>query len=180
VERSSYLLAAETGNRTLLLIFTDDSRSQWGLVLEQQVRRRIPDTRVMYIDSRDAAGSKQPVMEGVEQAGKVIAAVYVVPSPGTLAAVQDAAAALLHEVLQPAAGKTIVAAMGTPYIAAQFPEVQTYLCTYSSAPVAEVSAVKAMFGEIPAAGHLPVTVPKIAGLGAGLGGSAPASRGGQR
>jgi len=68
--------------------------------------------------------------------------------------------------------------MGSPYIAAQFPEIQTYLCTYSNAQVSELSAVKAMFGEIPMPGHLPVTVPYIANRGAGLGGPAPISSGG--
>ena len=52
--------------------------------------------------------------------------------------------------------------MGNPYIAAQFPEVQTYLCTFSDAQVSEISAVKAMFGEIPMPGRLPVTIPNIA------------------
>jgi beta-N-acetylhexosaminidase len=176
--QNSYQTPAETHNRTLLLIFTDDSRSDWGRVLDQQVRMQIPDAHVMYIDPRDAAGLKQPVLEAVRQAEKVIAAVYVVPSAGKLAnatTVQDASASLLGEVLQAAAGKTVVAAMGSPYIAAQFPEIQTYLCTFSNAQVSELSAVKAMFGEIPMPGHLPVTVPNIASRGAGLGGPAPVS-----
>jgi beta-N-acetylhexosaminidase len=173
--QNPYQPPAENHNRILLLIFTDDSRSDWGRLLDQQVRMRIPDAHVMYIDPRDAAGLKQPVMESVRQAEKVIAAIYVVPSAGKLAnatTVQDASAALLGEVLQIAAGKTGVVAMGSPYIAAQFPEIQTYLCTFSNAQVSELSAVKAMFGEIPMPGHLPVTIPNIAGRGAGLGGPA--------
>ena len=82
---------------------------------------------------------------------------------------------LLGEVLQSAAAKTVVAAMGSPYIAAQFPGIQTYLCTFSNAQVSELSAVKAMFDEIPTTGRLPVTIPNIASRGAGLGGPAPVS-----
>jgi len=147
-------------------------------LLDQQVRMRIPDAHVTYIDPRDAAGLKQPVMDAVQQADEVIAAIYVVPSggkPDNSMAVQDAMAGLLHEVLRTAADKTIFAAMGSPYLAAQFPEVQTYLCTYSNAQVSEISAVKAMFGEIPTPGRLPVTIPNIANRGAGLGGPAPVS-----
>ena len=176
--QNAYQPSAENPNRTLVVIFADDSRSDWGRVLDQQVRMRIPDAHVIYLDPRDAAGLKQPVIDAVQQADKVVAAVYVVPSAGKLAnsmAVQDALAGLLHEVLRTAADKTIVAAMGSPYLAAQFPEVQTYLCTYSNAQVSEVSAVKAMFGEIPTPGHLPVTIPNIANRGAGLDGPLPVS-----
>jgi len=181
--QNAYQPAAEISNRTLVLIFTDDSRSDWGRLLDQQVRMRIPDAHVMYIDPRDATGLKQPMTDAVQQAQKVIAAVYVVPSAGRPAnsmTVQDSLAGLLHEVLRTAAGKTIVAAMGSPYLAAQFPEVQTYLCTYSNAQVSELSAVKAMFGEISTPGHLPVTIPNIAERGAGLGGPLPVSSGGTK
>jgi len=61
-----------------------------------------------------------------------------------------------------------VLAVGNPYVAKDFPEVQNYLCTFSAAPVSELSAVKALFGEIPLRGHLPVTIPGIANRGAGI------------
>ena len=64
--------------------------------------------------------------------------------------------------------KTAVLAMGNPYVAADFPSVQNYLCTFSNATVSETSAVKALFGEIPIHGHLPVTIPNIAQRGAGI------------
>jgi len=183
VPQNAYQSVAETHNRTLVLIFTDDNRSDWGRLLDQQVRMRILDVHVMYIDPRDAAGLNQPVMEAVQQAEVVIAAVYAVPTPGKLAnaaTVQDAPAALLHEVVRTAAGKTVVAAMGNPYIAAQFPEIQTYLCTFSNAQVSELSAVKAMFGEIPMPGHLPVTIPNVANRGTGLDGPTAVSSGGPK
>jgi len=183
VPQNSYQPLAETQDRILVLIFTDDSRSDWGRLLDQQVRLRIQDAHVIYIDPRDAAGLAQPVMDAVEKAQAVIAAVYAVPVAGKLAntaGLQDAAVGLLHDVLRIAAGKTIVAAMGNPYIAAQFPEVQAYLCTFSNAQVSELSAVKAMFGEIAMPGRLPVTIPGIASRGAGLGAAAPVPSGGPK
>jgi beta-N-acetylhexosaminidase len=57
--------------------------------------------------------------------------------------------------------------MGNPYLAKDFPEVQNYLCTFSAAPVSELSAAKALFGEMAIQGHLPVTIPGIAARGAG-------------
>jgi beta-N-acetylhexosaminidase len=71
---------------------------------------------------------------------------------------------LLNEILARAAEKTAVLAMGNPYLAEDFPAIQNYICAYSNATVSEVSAAKALFGEIPIRGHLPVNLPKAAVL----------------
>ena len=184
-----YQPIAETRNSTVLLIFTDDSRSDSGRTLDHELRARIPDARVYYVDPRDAAGMTQPVLAAVQESQVVIAAVYEFPVPGKVVraqngtvvnaiAVQESSVTLLQQVLRSAAEKTIVVALGSPYIAAQLPEVQTYICTLSSGHDSELSAAKAIFGEIPMTGHLPVTIPNIAGRGAGLTGAAQDSSGG--
>ncbi|HEY4899410.1 MAG TPA: glycoside hydrolase family 3 N-terminal domain-containing protein [Terriglobales bacterium] len=181
---TAYQSAEDTRGRVLVLIFTDDSRSDAGRLLDEQVRRRIPDARVIYVDPRTAAGLTQPVTDAVDRAQKIIVAIYEVPVAGKVVpgtpgdgnsvAVQSSSAGLLQQILQTAADKTAVAAMGSPYIVSQFPEIQTYLCTYSNMHVSEISAVKAMFGEISMSGHMPVTIPNIAVRGAGL--NSPAQR----
>jgi beta-N-acetylhexosaminidase len=92
----------------------------------------------------------------------------------------DASGALLQKILNRATEKTVVLAMGNPYLAQDFPAVQNYLCTFSNAGVSEVSAVKALFGEIPIRGHLPVTIPNIAQRGAGIARPAQIAQGGSR
>ncbi len=184
-----YQAVAETRNNTVLLAFTDDSRSDSGRTLDHELRMRIPDTQVYYIDPRVAAGMTQPVLAAVQESQVVIAAVFEFPQPGKVVraqngaavnaiAVQESSATLLRQVLRSAAEKTIVVAVGSPYIAAQLPEVQTYMCTFSNGHDSELSAVKAMFGEITMTGHLPVTIPNIAGPGAKMTGAAQDSSGG--
>jgi beta-N-acetylhexosaminidase len=118
------------------------------------------------------------VLAAVDQASMVVAAVYLIPTAGKEQLVNgvmqntiDMAggpAQLLHQMLARAGDRTVVIALGTPYLASSFPEVLNYLCTFSNASVSEVSAVRALFGEIPIRGHLPVTIPGIAARGAGL------------
>jgi beta-N-acetylhexosaminidase len=106
-----------------------------------------------------------------------VVAVYVSPTAGKIVKGSGAAqnsvsmppdtANLMHAILSTASGKTVVLAMGNPYLAKDFPEVQNYLCTFSAAPVSEISAAKAVFGEIEMSGRLPVTIPGIAARGAG-------------
>jgi beta-N-acetylhexosaminidase len=83
-------------------------------------------------------------------------------------AVADATGTLLNAILDRAAPKTVVVAMGNPYVAADFPKIDNYLCTFSNETISEFSAVKALFGEIPIRGHLPVSIPNVAQRGAGM------------
>jgi len=189
VPSNPYQPVTDSRNRVVVLIFTDDSRSEAGRVLDRQMRVRIPDARVIYVDPRTAAGLKAPILDAVREAQVVVAAVYATPVAGRVVrnqqgetvsaiALQDPVAVLLQGVLDEAAEKTVVAAMGNPYVASQLPGIQTYLCAYSSAPVSEMSVVKAIFGEISMPGRLPVSIPGVANRGAGLGAPAPVSSGG--
>jgi beta-N-acetylhexosaminidase len=69
-----------------------------------------------------------------------------------------------------------VAAFGNPYIASDVPGIQTYLCTFSNTSESAASLVKALFGEIPIRGKLPVSIPSVAERGTGLQRDATANR----
>lgn len=173
-----YQKAAEVRTHLAVVILTDDVRLESGHVLERQVRQRAPDVDLMYVDPRVARAMQPEILATVQAAEKVVVAVYVSPTAGKMVkanggaqnsvSIPQESAELMRAILQSAAGKTAVVAVGNPYLAKDFPEVQNYLCTFSAMPVSEVSAAKALFGEIPARGHLPVTIPGIASRGAGL------------
>jgi beta-N-acetylhexosaminidase len=166
-----YTTQEETHNQTVAVLFSDDVRAESGRAFGREFHARIPDARMIYVDSRIAAGMSDDVLKAVDEAKTVVAAVYVVPMAGKIGnsvAMADATGALLQRVLDRAAEKTAVIAMGNPYLAADFPKIENYMCTFSNASVSEIAAVKALFGEIPIRGHLPVTIPNIAARGAGI------------
>ena len=51
----------------------------------------------------------------------------------------DASGVLLQQLLNRASEKTVVIAMGNPYLAADFPKIANYMCTFSNASVSELS-----------------------------------------
>ena len=183
-----YLSIPEVQNHLVVVIFSDDVRTDAGRALERQVRARVPDADILYVDPRIAPGMTDEILKATGEAERVVAAVFIVPTAGK--AVQTASgpqntvgmptatAALLQKIMERSADKTAVVAMGNPYLAADYPGVQTYLCTFSNATVSELSAVKALFGEMPVHGHLPVTIPNIAPRGAGMERPQQASNGG--
>jgi beta-N-acetylhexosaminidase len=173
-----YQRVEETRNDLVVVILSEDVRTEAGRALERQIHLRVPDANVIYVDPRIADAMSEDVLRAVRDAKTVIAAVYVVPTAGKAiraengltnsVSLQDSSGRLLQNILQHAAASTVVLAMGNPYLAQDFPEVQNYLCTFSNVPVAEASAVKALFGEIGIHGHLPVTIPNVASRGTGV------------
>lgn len=168
----------EVRNELVVIVFSDDVRLEAGRALERQITSRVPDANVIYTDP-DLAGVMAPnILKAVQDADKVVVAVYASPSAGktvktstgvrNTVSLPDQSADLLNQILKAAAQKSVVVALGNPYLAKDFPEVQNYLCTFSAAPVSEVSAAKALFGEIEIHGHLPVTIPGIIQRGAGI------------
>src|ERR1700691_2497621 len=175
-----YMTKEETHNQVVAVLFSDDVRTDSGRAFGREFRARIPDARVIYVDPRMAAGMSDEVLKAIDEAQTVVTAVYVIPTAGKMdnsMGMADATGTLLQQLLDHAAAKTAVVAMGNPYLASDFPKIENYMCTFSNATVSEVAAIKALFGEIPIRGHLPVTIPNVAQRGAGLEPPAPVAKG---
>jgi len=151
---------------------TDSIHGDWGRNFETALKNRRIDAAVFSVDNTVAAAMSPEILQAVRQAGKVVVAAYVVPVPAKQVMVngklvntvglEQASGELLRQILEIAAAKTAVVALGNPYVAQNFPNVQTYICTYSNASSSELSAVKVLFGELQPQGKLPVTLPGIA------------------
>ncbi len=172
-----YQNTVEVRNRLVVVLFSDDVRLEAGRALEREIKFRAPDANVIYTDPDLATVMATNILSAVQQAEKVVIAVYAAPTAGKVVqtnngarnsvSLPDPSTELLRQILKIGGQKTVVVAVGNPYLAKDFPEVQNYLCTFSAAPVSEISAAKALFGEIEVHGRLPVTVPGIAARGTG-------------
>ena len=157
------------------IIMTDSIRSQSGRGFERSLKARRADATVFYVDNNMATPLASTIFQAVKDAEKVVVAAYVTPVAAKQVMVngklvntvglEQANGQLLSQVLDLAGDKTVLIALGSPYLAQNFGAVQNYLCTYSNAPTSELSAVKALFGELSPHGKLPVTLPGIAERG---------------
>jgi beta-N-acetylhexosaminidase len=174
-----YGTVQQEGSKFLCIIFTDDVRNENGRQLQRELRARVPDARFIFVDPRIAAGSSAEIQNAIASAENVLAAIYLVPAPGRAVrkegatavntiSVPDATAALLQSILEAKREKTVVVSFGSPYFLADFPQIENYVCAYSNAVTSETGTVKALFGEIPFRGRLPVTIPGMAQRGAGM------------
>ena len=82
--------------------------------------------------------------------------------------------ATLAERLYSSGKPVITLGFGSPYLIERFPQAQTWLAAFGISDVAQISIARALFGQIPVRGHLPVTIPGV-DMKAGFGMELPAN-----
>jgi beta-N-acetylhexosaminidase len=177
-EGEIYRAPVQPTTQLVAIIFSDNAHGSWGRGFESALKARRADATVFYVDSSLAAALSGVILQAVKDAGKVVVAGYLSPTAGKQVMVDGKLtnsigldqpdAALLGQILSAAPAKTVVLAMGSPYLAQDFPQIQNYICSFSNASTSEASAVRLLFGELKPKGRLPVTLPGIASRGAGL------------
>jgi len=133
-------------SRVVVVSLTDSIRSPLGRVFDEEMIARNAETTFfrVYNDSPPSRSSLSSALQLVANADVVVIAAFITHPVGRQAVINGHAVSavgftgsgstVLQEVLRVAASKTIVVAFGSPYIIGSFPDIQTYLCTYSLAP----------------------------------------------
>ena len=119
-------------------------------VFAQALAAKCSDLRLIAAEDFDA--------EAIHAAGAVIAVTenYTLPGMDFDGSLQ----ARIVRSLQEAAGeRLIVVALRDPYELASFPDLDTYLCSFSFRPCAAQAAAQVLLGEFEPGGRSPVSVP---------------------
>ncbi|HET9010391.1 MAG TPA: glycoside hydrolase family 3 N-terminal domain-containing protein [Gemmatimonadaceae bacterium] len=97
----------------------------------------------------------------------VVSSYFGASSSTASLAAPDGMAALI-DGLQKNGAKVVLATFSNPYIATELPATSTYLIAWGSLPISQRAAARALLGLAPITGQLPITIPAVAGYGAGL------------
>jgi len=168
VRNENSLLPLKDPQRACYLVLPESRFSSQGQVLIRELRKRAPAAPEATLDpsmTRDALESTVRNLPGCES--------YVVAAFSTAAAYRNSAglAGDLSQFLQSliASRKPVVlVALGSPYLLREFPDVPSYMATFSTVAPSETAAVQALFGEIDLRGRLPVTIPGLAQYADGI------------
>lgn len=137
--------------------------------LDRELRSRmhLPTERfVLDRNSDESDGAR--VVEAAANADVVLVAFTVrVRSGEGIVGVPEVAREVL-EKLDSLGKPTVAVSFGNPYLLREVPFLKTYLAAYGIQPVMQVAAVRALFGETPISGKLPVTIPGLHPRGHGL------------
>src|SRR6266853_1682078 len=160
-------LDATKPSLALLLAFYADPEPYPGEDLERELRSRFDSVATLRADTRfvNASVLRLPPPESYDIA---ILALFVRVSDRKgnvdVPAEQAALAEQIYETDKP----VITVGFGSPYLIERFPQAETWLAAFGISDVAQISAARALFGEIPVRGKLPVTIPGV-NLKAGFG-----------
>jgi len=153
--------------KLLLVSIAGDPDAHPGRFFEDEVGWRVDSLESVRFDTRFASIGNLDVSKlGACDAVILALFVRVADRKGSVALPEDQALAV-HRVLalkQP----VIVACFGSPYVIKHFPEAKTWLGIFSNADVAQRAAARAIFGQVPISGRIPVNVPRAVGIGSGM------------
>jgi len=153
---------------TCLIAMTESRRNQQGQRLIEEAKKRAPNMLTVTVDPTMTKDDLDQVSQKTAGCTEIIAAAYVTVSAyrGNVA-LAGGFPDFLNGLI---AGKVPVtlAALGNPYLVRAFPNVASYVTTYSPTPTSEAALAKALFGEIAITGRLPVTIPGVAKYGDGV------------
>ena len=153
--------------KLLLVSIAGDPDSFPGRALEAEIRRHVDSLESMRFDTRFAAIGNFDV-SSLRSYDAVILALFVraVDRKGSVALPEEQAAAVRRALATET--PAIVACFGSPYVIKHFPEAKTWVGVFSSADVAQKAAARAIFGQTPIGGRIPVSVPGTARIGEGM------------
>jgi beta-N-acetylhexosaminidase len=173
VRNEGGVLPLARGSNACLVETMQVRASQIGLKLAQEFQRRAapeqaPIHRPLVVD----ASLPLAAMEAALPDTSGCTAVVVVSS--VTSAVNNEKVDLPGELgdfvrkLCEGPAPVLFVSLGSPYLLEAFPNVKVFLAAFGSTPASETAVVKALFGEIPVTGRLPVTIPGFAQLGDGI------------
>jgi beta-N-acetylhexosaminidase len=160
-------LDASKPMRVLLVSLSADADPYPGESIEPEIRWRVDSLKALRADMQfvNVSTLKLPPPDSYDVA---IAALFVrvADRKGNVAFPEDQRA-FVNQML--AAGKpTVVIGFGSPYLITTFPNAPAWLGEFSTNDVSQRAAVRALFGQVPIQGKIPVTVPGAAKRGDGI------------
>jgi beta-N-acetylhexosaminidase len=160
-------------NQRVFLLNILDSRLGWregipGRSLAQEVSRRHANVVEVQIDDMTSKESIEILKKLANVCDVVIANgfIRVAAYKGSIDLTQGQLDLLQY--LSKLDKPFVFTLFGSPYLLSFVPELPSYILTYEYYPEAERAAVRAVFGEIPFTGKLPISLPDAYAIGHGL------------
>jgi beta-N-acetylhexosaminidase len=162
------LVPLAAGRRVLSVTYAEASDLVAGRVFNAALRAGGQRLTAARVDNRTTAAEFSVLRQRADSAELIVVSAYISPRDyrGTIGA-QGEFSAWVEEIA--AAGTpVVVVSFGTPYLLSSFPSVPAYLLAWSGADASQRAAARALLGEIPLTGRLPIPLPPYHTLGDGI------------
>jgi beta-glucosidase-like glycosyl hydrolase/CubicO group peptidase (beta-lactamase class C family) len=154
--------------RIFSLMLSFDSEANPGASFQNEMSRRFTSLRASWANARTTEEQLPDIDRSIANSDIIVCAMLSRLTTGQKnAPIPEQHQQIIRKIL--AAQKPVIwAALGNPYLLRIVPQFGTYLCSFSYSDNSQVAAAKAISGEIPVSGRMPVSIPGISSIGAGL------------
>jgi beta-N-acetylhexosaminidase len=168
VKDDKHLFPMPSAENSCLVVMTEGEFSTHGEALARTLVRQAPALKTYIVSSHSPADLLKDVATdaGACKQTYVAAFIAVAANRGSVS-LEGGLNDFLKNLIQGSAPVALIS-LGNPYLLRDFPNVSSYAATFSTASTSEVAAARAILGEIPITGKLPVSIPGVAKIGDGL------------
>lgn len=169
VREQAGALPLKKGAKLLSLLVSDEATLNGPAgALTAELKARVPLVRTVRLDPRSTADDVKAAVDAAKETDAILLSLFVRARSGQGAVVvPEPAKAAIPQLL--ALGKpTVAVSFGSPYLLRDFPDLPTYVCAWGIQDVMQTAAAKALFGEAPFEGKLPISIPGLAKRGDGI------------
>ncbi len=155
------------GGPTVSIVYADDYDPFTGRSFQRALVAANPRVRTVLIDGSATPARLDSLYASIDRGAQVLFSPYirVTANKGDVA-VAPTIADFVNRLA--ASHKLIVTAFGNPYVLRQFPQVGTYVIAWGQWDVSQRAAARALNGQIPITGKLPIAIPPLHQMGEGL------------
>jgi beta-N-acetylhexosaminidase len=172
-DRSTLPVALPSTARVLYVSLVDYA-SGWregapARTLVPDLKKRFPQLTAIEVSDRTSAAELDLVRALGRDAELVVVATFVrIAAYSGRIDLSPAQTALLEDLAASTSRPTVAIVFGNPYLGLLASKVPAVLLTYEFGDAIEEAAVKALFGEAPIGGKLPISLPGLYPIGHGL------------
>jgi beta-N-acetylhexosaminidase len=149
------------------IVYADDYDPFTGRTFQRALQSARARVRTVLIDGTSTSARLDSLYASIDQNAQVLFSPFirVTASKGEVA-IAPQVAEFVKRVA--ASHRLVVTSFGNPYVLRQFPEVGTYVLAWGQWDVSQRAAARALSGQIPITGRLPIAIPPLHQIGEGL------------
>jgi beta-N-acetylhexosaminidase len=169
VKDTRHLFPAPLLTGSCLVVLGESTFTQRGETLATELQRGgMRDLKIYLLTPAVADTVLQAVVDDASHCGQIYVAAFVtVAANRGNVALQGGLGPFLNKLIAGPSPLALIS-LGNPYLLRDYPAVSAYAATFSTTTTSEIAAAKAILGDIPITGTLPVSIPGIANVGDGL------------
>lgn len=155
------------GKKVLNIVFSDREDFDGNREMHRELRRRSA-MDLAIIDPRSNALEYSETLKKAKSADVIVCVFNYQMRAGAMSGFLSKEIVALMKSIDSLKKQTVGISIGNPYIVTELPPFGAFVQAYSSSSVSEEACAEVVFGEQPARGKLPITIPGLYNYGDGV------------